>query len=57
MDYLRSLFGQFCTHDDEVEVRSMITASVFIATHFIVAEHGRRSRAEVVELTHDLLLQ
>jgi AcrR family transcriptional regulator len=55
MDYLRSLYGEFCD-DDEAEVRSMLTFSLFIATHFIAADHGDRSRAEVVRLTAEWLL-
>jgi len=50
MDYLRSLFGAFCPDEDDVEARSMMTLSLWIAPHFIVADHGRRSRAEVLEL-------
>jgi hypothetical protein len=34
----------------------MLTFSLFIANHFIVADHGDRSRAEVVRLTEEWLL-
>jgi AcrR family transcriptional regulator len=50
MDYLRSLFGAFCADEDDVEARSMMAMSLWIAPHFIVADHGGRSRAEVLEL-------
>ncbi len=50
MDYLRSLFRAFCPDEDEVEVRSMLAFSLWIAPHFIVADHGARTRAEVLEL-------
>jgi AcrR family transcriptional regulator len=50
MDYLRSLFGAFCPDEDEVEVRSMLTLSLWIGPHFIAADHGARTRAEVLEL-------
>jgi AcrR family transcriptional regulator len=56
MEYMRSLFGEFCTDEDEVEVRCMVTASLFIATHFIAADHGSRSRADVLALAHRQLL-
>jgi AcrR family transcriptional regulator len=56
MDYLRSLFGEFCG-GDEVEIRSLLTFSLFIANNFIVADHGDRSRAEVVQLTREWLLE
>src|SRR2546423_180219 len=38
MDYLRSLFAAFCNEKDEVEVRSMLAFSLFIASDFIVAD-------------------
>jgi AcrR family transcriptional regulator len=50
MDYLRSLFGEFCRDDDEVEVRSMLAFSVFIGNHFIAADHGGHSREDVLRL-------
>ena len=50
MDYLRSLFGELCPDDDEVEVRSMLAFSVFIGNHFIAADHGGRSRRDVLRL-------
>ncbi|WP_328301447.1 TetR/AcrR family transcriptional regulator [Streptomyces sp. NBC_00435] len=57
MDYLRSLFGAFCPDQDDVEVRCMIVYSMRIGNHFIAADHGARSRAEVMELTRDWLLR
>jgi AcrR family transcriptional regulator len=50
MDYMRSLFGEFCPEDDEVEVRSMLAFSVFIGNHFVAADHGARSRRDVLRL-------
>jgi AcrR family transcriptional regulator len=50
MDYLRSLFGGFCPDDDEVEVRSMLAFSLWIGNHFIAADHGARTRADVLRL-------
>ncbi|MFE7098878.1 TetR/AcrR family transcriptional regulator [Streptomyces erythrochromogenes] len=57
MDYLRSLFRAFCVDEDDVEVRSLITFSLRIGSHFIAADHGGRSRAEVMELTRKWLLR
>jgi AcrR family transcriptional regulator len=51
MDYLRSLFAAFCPDADEVEARSMLAFSLAIGNHFIAADHGARSRADVLELT------
>ena len=50
MDYLRSLFGAFCPDEDDVEVRCMLALSLWIGNHFIAADHGPRSRAEVLKL-------
>lgn len=50
MEYLRSLFGAVCSDRDDVEARCMIVFSLWIANHFIAADHGSRSRAEVLEL-------
>ncbi len=48
MDYLRSLFSALCL-DDDVEARCMIAFSLWIGNHFIAADHGPRTRAEVME--------
>jgi len=50
MDYLRSLFGAFCSDPDDVEARCMLSFSLLIGNHFIAADHGPRSRADVVNL-------
>jgi AcrR family transcriptional regulator len=50
MDYLRSLFRPFCPDPDDVEARSMLAFSLLIGDHFIAADHGGRSRADVLEL-------
>ena len=55
MDYMRSLFGEFCRDDDEVEVRSMLAFSVFIGNHFVAADHGGRSRRDVLRLITERL--
>jgi AcrR family transcriptional regulator len=56
MDYMRSLFGEFCPDQDEVEVRCMLAFSLWIGDDFIAADHGERSRAEVTELAFRRLL-
>jgi len=50
MNYLRSLFGAFLGDDGEVEARCLLTYSLFIGRNFIAADHGARSRAEVLKL-------
>ena len=47
---MRSLFGAFCPDEDDVEVRCMLAFSLFIGSHFMVADHGARSRADVLKL-------
>jgi AcrR family transcriptional regulator len=50
MDYLRSLFSAFGRNEDDVEARCLLFYSLWIGSHFIAADHGGRSRAEVVKL-------
>ncbi|MFD3549682.1 TetR/AcrR family transcriptional regulator [Streptomyces sp. NPDC058655] len=57
MDYLRTLFGSFCSDEDDVEVRCLIVFSLRIGSHFIAADHSGRSRAQVMELTAKWLLR
>jgi AcrR family transcriptional regulator len=56
MDYMRSLFGAFCPDEDDVEVRCLLAFSLWIGNHFIAADHGPRSRAEVLNLALRRLL-
>ncbi|MGW0879484.1 TetR/AcrR family transcriptional regulator [Streptomyces sp. NPDC002671] len=57
MDYLRSLFSSFCPDEVEVEVRCLIAVSVRIGNHFSAADHGRHSRAELMALIRQRLLE
>jgi AcrR family transcriptional regulator len=50
MDYLRSLFRGFLADEEEVEARSMIAFSLWIGNRFMAADHGTRSRREVLAL-------
>src|SRR5947207_1386029 len=50
MDYMRSLFADFCPDEDEVEVRCMLALSLFLGARLIATDHGSRSRAYVAEL-------
>jgi AcrR family transcriptional regulator len=56
MEYLRSLFASFCPDADDVEARSLLAFSLLIGNHFMAADHGPRSRAEVLELAARRLL-
>ena len=50
MDYLRLLFGAICSDQDEAEARSTLAFSLVIGHHFMAADHGARSHADVLEL-------
>jgi len=50
MDYLRSLFATFVTDPDEVEACSTLAFTFIIGNHFMAADHGGRSRQDVIEL-------
>jgi len=56
MDYLRLLFGAICGDQDEVEARSTLAFSLVIGHHFMAADHGARSHADVLELAARWLL-
>jgi AcrR family transcriptional regulator len=48
MDYMRSLFGEFSDGEEDAEARAMLAFSVFIGSHFIAADHGPRTRSQVL---------
>jgi AcrR family transcriptional regulator len=56
MQYMRSLFGEFCADADEVEVRCTIAGALYIANFLTAADHGPRTRSEVLQLALDRLL-
>jgi AcrR family transcriptional regulator len=56
MEYLRSLIGSLSSDPDDVEARSLLTFSLAIGNHFIAADHGSLTRAEVLEAAMELLL-
>jgi AcrR family transcriptional regulator len=56
MDYMRALFGELSHDESDVEARCLMAFSLFVATDYIAAEHGGRSRADVVDLAIQRLL-
>lgn len=56
MEYLRSLFGAFCPEGEDVEARCMLVMALFMGDQFITADHGARSRREVLDLALRQLL-
>src|ERR1700729_938507 len=56
MALLRKMIGTFCPDADEVEARSLLAFCVAIGEHFLAADHGDRTRAQVLARAVDLLL-
>jgi len=56
MQCLRVLFGALCATEDEVEARSVLAFALVIGHHFMAADHGARSHADVLELAARWLL-
>ena len=56
MEYLRSLISASRSDAGDVEARSLLAFSLAIGNHFIAAQHGGRSRADVLELAIQRLL-
>ena len=50
MAYMRSLFGELTDDGDDVEARCLIAMAIFVASPFMAAEHGGRSRRDVIGL-------
>jgi AcrR family transcriptional regulator len=56
MEYMRGLFSELCPDPDDVEARCLVAMAIFVGSHFIAADHGSRSRREVVGRALELLL-
>jgi AcrR family transcriptional regulator len=56
MDYLRTMIGTFIDDADDVEARGMLAFSLAIGSHFIAADHGARSRKQVLDRATQRLL-
>lgn len=57
MEYMRSLFRAFSADEDDVEARSMLAFSLWIGNHFMAAQHGDRTRSQVLGLATERLLR
>ncbi len=57
MTFVRSLFGEFCADQDDVEVRSITSYSMVIGSYFVAVEHGDKTRSQVLQLAIDHLLR
>ena len=49
MDYMRGLFSRFCSDPDQVEARCLMSMALFVGSHFVAADHGARSRRDVID--------
>ena len=47
---------RFLGDEKDVEARAMLAYSLFVGAYFVRAEHGKRTRAEVMRLAVDRLL-
>ena len=49
MTYLRELFSEL--HDDpvDIEMRCFVVLAIYVGTHHIAADHGRRTRSAVMK--------
>jgi len=48
MQFVRSLFAALCPDEDDAEARCMLYLSLWLGNHLIAADHGARSRADVM---------
>ena len=55
-EYMRSLFGDFCRDEDEVEVRCLLFASLWIGDQLFPAIRHKRTRADATALALSQLL-
>jgi AcrR family transcriptional regulator len=55
MEYLRGLFEAIVADQADAEARGLLVLSLWFGNHFLAAEHGEHSRAEVLERALRLL--
>jgi AcrR family transcriptional regulator len=56
MDYARSLFAAFSDDEDDIEIRCLLAYSLVVGNHFLAADHGARSRADLIDMAMARLL-
>jgi AcrR family transcriptional regulator len=56
MEFVRSLFAQFCADEEDAEARSMLAYSLLIGSYFIAVQRGSKSRSQALRLALDRLL-
>jgi AcrR family transcriptional regulator len=56
LEWLRSLFAEFCADENEVEARTMLAYSLMIGSYFVSGRHDGKSHQQVLGLAIDRLL-
>jgi hypothetical protein len=56
MEYMRSLFRDFCPDEGEVELRATLVGALYLVTHLGSTDHGERTHADVLNLALTRLL-
>jgi AcrR family transcriptional regulator len=49
LNYMRSLFREFCSDPDEVELRCLMSFSIFLGNRLLAADYPARERVELLE--------
>lgn len=57
MDELRAAIGTFCDDPLEIEARSLLAFCAAIGEHFLAADHGTSTRAEVLARAAGVLMR
>jgi AcrR family transcriptional regulator len=55
MDYMRGLFGGITSDEADIEARCLIAFTVFVGNHYVMADHGRRTRRDVINAAMERL--
>ena len=56
MTYLRTLFATFCADEADVEARCTVAMALFVSSHLLATDHGRRTRGQAIDLALERLL-
>ena len=56
LEHMRGLFSAFFPDPNEVEARCLVAMALFVGGHFVAADHGTRSRRDVMDRALERLL-
>jgi AcrR family transcriptional regulator len=57
LEFLRSLFSEICSDEEEVELRCLVTLSMFVGVPSLAADYGARRRAELHRQAFERLIE